>query len=292
MFSTLVAGALLSVGIVQQTDTTFAVRSGARLDFHSMGGDLVVRTWNRGAVRVVSDPDDRERIEITTVGQVVKIRPRAWRGPARAVDVHITVPVSMSVDVNGTYLEVDVEGVRGEVNVETVQGDVRLVGGRGVVTVRSVQGDVDVRDVEGRVSVGSVNGDVRLTDAMGGVTAETVNGDITLDRVRSSSVGATTTNGDVRYEGTIERNGRYTFSTHNGDLTVSVPERANATVSVSTFNGEFESSFPVTLTETRSGGKRFTFVLGDGSARIELDSFGGTIRLRRPGEATRPRRRR
>src|SRR5207247_6224053 len=30
--------------------------------------------------------------------------------------------------------------------------------------------------------------------------------------------------------------------------------------------------------------KRFTLTYGDGSARVELESFGGTIALRRPGE--------
>ena len=55
-----------------------------------------------------------------------------------------------------------------------------------------------------------------------------------------------------------------------------------ASVSLSTFNGDFDFDFPVTLTETRGGDKRFGFTLGTGSARIELSSFGGTIRLRRP----------
>jgi hypothetical protein len=59
-------------------------------------------------------------------------------------------------------------------------------------------------------------------------------------------------------------------------------------VSVSTFQGDFESAFPVTLTEHR--GKRFDFTLGGGSARLDLESFGGTIRLVRPGAV--PARRR
>lgn len=291
MTAILVTGALLSLAALQQTDTTFAVRPGSRLDLQSMGGEVVVRTWNRDAVRVMADHGERERVEISLVGQVVKVRSRAWRGPSRSMEFQITVPTSMNLEINGTYLEVDIEGVRGEVSAVTVQGDVRLRGGRRLVALQSVQGDVDAHDVEGRIQVGSVNGDVRLSNASGQVTAETVNGDITLDGIRSASVAATTTNGDVRYEGAIENGGRYAFSTHNGDLTVSVPAEASAAVSVSTFNGEFESDFPITLTETRSGGKRFTFVLGSGSARIELDSFGGTIRLKRPGTVI-PRRRR
>jgi DUF4097 and DUF4098 domain-containing protein YvlB len=107
-----------------------------------------------------------------------------------------------------------------------------------------------------------------------------VNGEIRLERITSPSVEGATVNGEIVYDGTIQDNGRYWFNTHNGDLVVSVPRNANVTVSVSTFNGEFESDFPVTLTGTR--GKRFNFTLGGGSARLELESFGGTIRLVRP----------
>jgi hypothetical protein len=56
---------------------------------------------------------------------------------------------------------------------------------------------------------------------------------------------------------------------------------------VSTFNGKLDTSFPVSLKETANR-KRFSFVLGSGSARIDLETFGGDVRFRRPGE-TRPR---
>jgi len=88
----------------------------------------------------------------------------------------------------------------------------------------------------------------------------------------------------VTYDGALKDAGSYRFSTHNGEIAVTVPERANATVSVATYNGEFSSSFPVQLKETRRG-KRFNFTIGNGGARVELESFQGEIRLRRPGDA-------
>jgi DUF4097 and DUF4098 domain-containing protein YvlB len=150
------------------------------------------------------------------------------------------------------------------------------------VSLKSVEGDVVVEGARGRLTVESVNEDVVVRQSEGDILATTVNGDVALSGVTSASVEATTVNGDVTYDGTIQDNGRYAFSTHNGDITVSVPENANATVSVSTFSGEFESTFPVRLTETRRN--RFTFVLGSGAARLTLESFQGTIELARPGD--------
>ena len=203
------------------------------------------------------------------------------RGPARAIEYRITVPVGVDLELSGVHTDVSVEGTRGAISVETVQGDVRVQGGSGVISLRSVEGDVTLSGAEGRIDVSSVNEDVRVTDVSGDLTAETVNGDLVLDQVESGDVDASTVNGNVEYTGTIRDGGRYSIATHNGDITVAIPEGSNVTVSVASFSGDFESAFPVQLTETRR--KRFTFVLGSGKARMELESFSGTIALERPG---------
>src|SRR5262249_4763216 len=72
-------------------------------------------------------------------------------------------------------------------------------------------------------------------------------------------------------------------TTHNGMIAVPIPERVNATLMVRTYNGSFRSTFPVKQ-DDQNPRKRLTLTLGNGSAHIELESFGGTIALRRPGE--------
>src|SRR3989441_843912 len=128
----------------------------------------------------------------------------------------------------------------------------------------------------------SVNEEIRATEVSGDLTAETVNGDITLMRIESANAEANTVNGDITYDGTIKDGGRYRFGTHDGDVRVSVAEKANVSVSVSTFNGEFNACFPVQLTGKTK--HRFSFTLGSGSARLELESFGGDIKICRPGQ--------
>jgi len=97
-------------------------------------------------------------------------------------------------------------------------------------------------------------------------------------------VEASTINGEVTYEGQVKDGGSYRFTSHDGTVSMVMPERSNATVSVATYTGDFTTTFPVQINETRPG-KRFNFTLGNGSAKIELASFQGTIRVRRPGDA-------
>jgi DUF4097 and DUF4098 domain-containing protein YvlB len=71
--------------------------------------------------------------------------------------------------------------------------------------------------------------------------------------------------------------------THNGTIGLAVPDSTNATLSVRTYGGGFRSSFPVKR-DDQNARKRFTVTLGSGSARVELESFNGSIALRRPGD--------
>jgi hypothetical protein len=277
----LATGALAALAFLQQVDTTVAVGHGQRLEVDAFGGEITVKTWNRNAVRVQADPSSHAEVQISTAGSTVSLRTEGRRGPP-SVDLAITAPVWMGLDLSGVNGDVKVEGAKGPVTVETVQGNVDVSGGQGIVSLRSVQGSVALRGAKGRIEVHSVNEDVSVSDASGEVTAETVNGEITLDRVDATSLDASTVNGDLTYAGPVHDGGRYSLSSHNGDVTLTMAEGTNAAVSVSTFNGEFESEFPVTINETRKG-KRFNFTIGTGSAQVTLESFQGTVQLVRPG---------
>ncbi len=273
---------LLLLALLQQIDSTVPVERGQRLEVSAYAGEIAVKTWDRSAVRVVADPGSRTGIDIQRSATTVVIRTEGRRGTPSMVDLQITVPTWIALDLSGVYTDVTVAGARGPVTVETVQGEVSVEGGDGLVSLQSVQGSVTLRGAKGRLDVRSVNEDVHVSESSGEVTAETVNGDVTLSRVEATGVTATSVNGDLDYDGPIRNGGRYSLSTHNGDVTVSVAQGTNAAVAVSTFNGEFASQFPVTLTETRKG-KRFSFTIGSGSAQVTLESFQGSIELVRPG---------
>jgi DUF4097 and DUF4098 domain-containing protein YvlB len=98
-------------------------------------------------------------------------------------------------------------------------------------------------------------------------------------------------NGNISYDGPIVDKGSYRFTTHNGTIAMIVPEKVNLTMSVRTYNGGFRSTFPVKQDDSGNR-KRFSLTLGSGSARAELESFNGSIALRRPGEPAPTRNRR
>ena len=272
---------LAALALTQQTDTTVPVRAGARLEINNFGGEIAVKTWTRNAVRVVAEHSSRDRISVDASELVVRVKSEGRRGPSQ-IDYAVTVPAWMALSLSGVYTDIKVDGAQNEITAETVQGEITVLGGAGNVSLKSVMGAVTLEKARGRIALSSVNEEVRATDVSGDLTAETVNGDVTLTQIESANAEANTVNGDITYDGTIKDGGRYRFGTHDGDVRVSVPEKANVTVSVSTFNGEFSSCFPVQLNKKTK--HRFDFSIGSGSARLELESFGGDIRICRPGQ--------
>jgi DUF4097 and DUF4098 domain-containing protein YvlB len=273
--------AALALGLAQQTDTTFSVQPGSRLELENLSGTAVVRTWDRTAIRVKARYSAPAQLQVRQQGGRVSVSAqRSGSGRGLSVDYEITVPRATPVRLDGVNMNVTVEDVRGAVGITNVEGSIVVRGTTGSVTVESVAGGVTVENVHGNVSVSSVNQGVRLRNVRGDVTAETVNGSITMQGIDARRVEASTVNGAVEFAGAILDGGRYYLGTHNGRITMTVPERTNASVTVTTRTGQVEAAFPVTISGTRDS--RLSFTLGTGSARVELESFTGTVRLVRP----------
>jgi DUF4097 and DUF4098 domain-containing protein YvlB len=268
-----------------QTDQTVPVTRGTRLSVDNFAGEVVVRTWDKDSLRVQARHASRTRINIRPGESGVRVSASSQTGPNGSVDYEITAPAWMPIKIEGQFNYVTVDGAQNEVSVATVKGDISIKGGSGSITGRTIQGEVVVDGARGKINVSSVNEGIKISGTSGDITAETTNGSITLTRIESGSVDVATVNGNIVYDGTLPSQGRFSFTTHNGDIVMTVPENANATFSVRTYNGEFSTALSLKgphRSEVRHG-RRVTYTLGNGGADVELESFGGAIRLRRAG---------
>jgi DUF4097 and DUF4098 domain-containing protein YvlB len=262
-------------------DTTFSVRKGTRLEVDNFAGDITVKAWSKDALRIEASHSRRTRVDIDRSQSVIRLTAVGRMMPS-SVDYQLTVPTWMPLDLHGMSAEIRVEGTRAPVTAKSINGDIHIKGGAGMVTATTLQGEVVVEDVKGRVEVSSTNQGVKLRRIDGDVLAESMNGMIVLDDVESKSLEATTVNGSIVFAGPMVSGGLYSLSTHNGQVLVGLSEKPDVTVSVATFSGDFSSSFPVEKIDRSR--KRFNFTLGSGSARLELESFQGGVRLAKLGE--------
>jgi DUF4097 and DUF4098 domain-containing protein YvlB len=161
-----------------------------------------------------------------------------------------------------------------------VSGDVDVSDGVGEASVESVSGSAHAARINGNLRAESVSGDVRVETVTGNVEANSVSGSLRLVDIKSKDVRTETVSGDVVYFGSIDPGGKYSFETHSGTVRLNIPRGAGAQFSVETFSGDISTDFQVTVPPRSGRGRtegRMEFTVGDGRARVDAQTFSGSI---------------
>lgn len=133
---------------------------------------------------------------------------------------------------------------------------------------RTVSGEVTAEGLTADVSASSVSGDVRVS-TRGTAEAQSVSGDVEV------------------VMGRLPGNGNLEFRSVSGSLDISIPSNAGAEIRAETLSGDIESDFPLESRDRNRGryhvqvGSRMRGTIGNGDARIELETVSGDIRIRR-----------
>ncbi|MFQ5551985.1 MAG: DUF4097 family beta strand repeat-containing protein, partial [Gemmatimonadales bacterium] len=178
-YSVVLLALLVAVPAEAQSDTTFNVVVGARLRVRNERGSVVIDTWARDQIRVEAEYERRGGITITDSRTTVRIEAQSRRGPAE-VEMNITIPRWMAVEVAGTFADIEVRDVDNDVSIEVTHGDVTIDDVGGDASVQATNGDITVRRVGGRVDLSSINGEIEVEEVTGDLDAETLNGDVAL----------------------------------------------------------------------------------------------------------------
>ena len=135
------------------------------------------------------------------------------------------------------------------------------------------------------VDVSSQPSDGDIEAIRRGRTAQIHRRSIKLTDVNATALEVTTVDGDVIFSGAFQQNGRYRFESHDGSLLLVLPETTNATFQVRRYDGPrtLDSTLPLEPSgEPR--GRRATYTIGSGSAQVEIESFDGDVKIRKPGD--------
>ena len=130
-------------------------------------------------------------------------------------------------------------------------------------------------------SVDTVNGNVNISGVSGKVVAESVNGDLDISDL-AGDVGVSTVNGSIDAEFTrLGGQQRVKAETVNGRVTIKLPENADVEVSADTLNGGINASDFGLEVEKGFVGSDLNGKIGNGSARLNIDTVNGGIKIRR-----------
>lgn len=283
MRTTLLAAAALGVAAAAsaQSRTDFEFRrelaAGKRFHLHNIIGDVQVtggagRTVQVTATRKAGRHGDPEDVIIETVelsdGVALCVR---YPGTGERGNTGERGAGKNPCSTRGSWNN-------NERNDTQISFTVRVPAGL-ILRLGTVSGDLIANNLDGELDLTSVSGDVRLDGGRGqAISLETVSGDVDLLAIRAPEVSGHTVSGEVTFRGPVLDGGSYDFSTTSGDITVGLPERPNATLSAATFSGRFSSDIGTTQQSGRNR-RRHSATWGSGSARLDLESLSGDIRI-------------
>jgi hypothetical protein len=255
-------------------EKVFPVSKNPSLMLTNYTGNVSVKGWQNPEIKVICSKDSSNvEIDTESTGSKVRVATHVFDKLAATekarVDYQIFVPEESSVDIRSNMGTVEVENIKGEVGIEVVEAAVKVTG---------VSGYLHARSLGSRMS---------FTNSGGIIQATTVSGDILFSKLDSNSVSATSTLGNISYEGDFVSGGKYNFSTNEGVIQIQCPDQASVEWDARTVKGGIQTDLPIkSKSHTASGqsiiGKQSLLgTLNQGDATVQLSTFSGKIKINR-----------
>jgi len=218
--------------------------------------------------------DDGGRFSLSNVNGSVVVT----GGPGDSVEIVATKKADNQKDLD--KIEIDITHSASEIVVETELGESDHWYSRDSSS-GSVKYEVIVPTSTRLDSVETVNGSVNISGVSGDVVAESVNGDLDVSDL-AGDVELSTVNGSIDSEfSRLEGSQRVKVETVNGRVTVNLPDNANVDISADTLNGGINATDFGLETDKGFVGSDLNGKIGDGGARLNIDTVNGAIKIRR-----------
>jgi len=254
------------------------------VEVSNTAGSVRVTAWNRPEVEVsgtLAKGAARLEFESRRGRTVVRVVTAPLGRTIEPADLVIRVPVGSRLDVSGVSAQVEVTGVAGPINVETVSGGIRISGLARSVAARSVSGPIELDAVGAAVQVRSVSGQVKVLGAAGELTATTVSGRVQVEAGELARAELSSTSGSLAIATGVAALGRLEARTVSGGVDLTLPAGQDAHLLVKTFSGAVQHNLEGVHEHapSRGPGRELEATLGEGSARITVNTFSGGVRL-------------
>ena len=177
-------------------------------------------------------------------------------------------------------IEIEISHSADEIVVETELGKSDRWYSRGNNS-GSVKYEVIVPEGTRLDSVDTVNGNVNIIGVSGKVVAESVNGDLDISDL-AGDVGLSTVNGSIdAVFSRLDEDQRVKAETVNGRVTIKLPADADVEISADTLNGGISASDFGLEVDKGFVGSDLNGKIGNGSARLNIDTVNGGIKIRK-----------
>lgn len=277
-------------GDATEISETQTASSDGSVKIYNLAGSIEVIGWDKNEISVEGTLGESvERLEFDVDDDRTEIEvviPRRNHQRVRHVASHLIVhvPKASTVEVESISAPITVSEVVGdEIQVETISGAVRITGCQGDIEAESISGSVTVTGNPDDVQVSSVTGSISVEGVQRRLEAETVSGSLVVEAGTLSRCQLETVSGSLRFNGGIEEDGRLEVECFSGAVVLNFTNDVFGKYTINTFSGSIDCDYcpkPDSVSKfTRE--KELRFKHGDGNARVSIETFSGSVTIRR-----------
>jgi DUF4097 and DUF4098 domain-containing protein YvlB len=269
-------GAVVTMaGTTEEQEKHFTVSGKPVVTLNNIvNGRIEVKSWKNPEVVVTSNfIQGRVSIETEQVGDRIDINATSLANSSQPHEVEANFSLTVPEET-----ELQLRTQTGLILVEQVSGDMKL---------QSVAGDVHLKEVSGYVIVKTASGSLVCTGCTGKLDFNSISGSAQVLQSSPTSLNLMTTTGNILYDGEFRRMGLYTMNSGRGLVEVRFSRVDSFDLKASTYRGTVDNQAPEAFqpdTHSRhhsvsSMAKSLWVTMGQGSARVEVSSYSGTIRI-------------
>ena len=258
-------------GKTSMRDDTFAVGDNPRLVVRGFNGRIRVHAGEPGSIRVHAKLKKPHGLKYSAVqeGDLVKIEVKPdqqsegfLHGFSRqhsGANIEVTVPVATSVDLATSNGPVELQGTEGGGAVQTKNGPIRVENFKGDLNARTKNAPITVKTLSGSAELYSSNSRVSIEDAHGRFDART-------------------TNGSIKFQGSLEPKSHNRLSSSNGNIKVALDAEPSFKLKAATVNGRVRCEVPgfVAAVEKR---QELEGTVGAGETELIAKTVNGSIAI-------------
>jgi len=241
-----------------------------------VNGRIEVKSWKNAEVVVTStSAPGKVSIDAEQVGDRIEINATSLEESSTSQPHEVEANFQLVVPEE---TELQLRTQTGLILVEQVNGDMKL---------QSVAGDVHLKEVSGYVIVKTASGSLVCTGCTGKLDFNSISGSAQILQSSPTSLNLMTTTGNILYDGEFRRMGLYTMNSGRGLVEVRFSRGDSFDLKATTYRGVVDNQAPEVLQPDMhtkhhaisSMAKSLWVTMGQGSARVEVSSYSGTIRI-------------
>jgi len=286
--------------VAQQTiDETRTLAADARVEVHNVKGSIRISAGSDDRLRLTGqlgkdakldvEGDDPDSLKIEVDYPNSSGWGWGWGGGGSGGDTHLVLelPRGVQLEVSAVSAEVEIRGISGSrLEAETVSGSLVLSDSApGKLELSTVSGALRADTGAEAIQLESVSGELRVVASRARtLRAETVSGDLEVELAQpAQDLRLETVSGSARLVGGPAPGGSLRAETLSGRLRLELPAGTSARISAESFSGRIRSAVGEVEKAEFGPGSSLSGQIGEGSARIQLETFSGDLDLRIEG---------